>query len=223
MPDEDTNPTPSPTQPAPAVGTSPADATRTLCENGGVDYRPRPLLQTILQVAIDSTGASSGWLAAAVDDDLAIVAVVAADLTLVDRILWQRGGTDPGTAGFVMQSGQPVALQPATSGTGDSWAERLLGRQPASLVCVPCHDDEQPVGALELVDKVGGAPFSFDDVELASVLAQIAGAAIAEGAGAAGRVPTPAELSNDLGRLATADPARYAAVAQAVSALVTQA
>ena len=53
-----------------------------------------------------------------------------------------------------------------------------LGRMPASLLCVPCHHEDAIVGALELVDKAGGAPFSIDDVELVTLLGGIAGAAL---------------------------------------------
>ena len=51
----------------------------------------------------------------------------------------------------------------------------------------------------------------------------LAGSALAEGAGSTGRVATPAQLSSDLTRLADADPTHYAAVAQALTALLSQA
>jgi GAF domain-containing protein len=86
------------------------------------------------------------------------------------------------------------------------------------VLCVPCGDDEI-VGALELVDKAGGAAFSFDDVELATLLAGIAGVAIearADGPAA----PSARELASGLERLAATDAARYDTVARAVAALV---
>ena len=39
-----------------------------------------------------------------------------------------------------------------------AWAPRL-GSMPASLLCVPCHNEDAIVGALELVDKAGGRRF----------------------------------------------------------------
>jgi GAF domain-containing protein len=200
-----------------------ADGTAAVREDGPVDHVPRPLLQAIVTAAVDATAAGAGWIASVVDGtDLAAVAVASGDPTIVDRVLWHRTGLGSGAAGMVVQSGQPIALGASGSTTIDPWASALLGRDPTSLVCVPCHDDDQPVGALQLVDRVGGGPFTFDDVEIATLLAPIAGAALAEGAGAASRVASPAQLGADLGRLADADPARYAAIAQAVAALVAQ-
>jgi GAF domain-containing protein len=189
-----------------------------------MDYAPRPLLQTIVRSAVDATAARAGWLAVPVDGtQLAIVAAAApSDPTLVDRLLWQRTAVAGSAGGLVMQSGQPVALGGSAAGRTDNWAETLLGRSPSAVVCVPCSDEEQPVAVLELIDKSGGGAFNFDDVELAAVLASIAGAAISEGVGGA-MIPTPAQLSADLNRLASADPDRYAAVAAAVVALVSQA
>lgn len=188
-----------------------------------MDHLPRPLLRTIVQTALEGTGAGAGWLAAPVDDaELAIVAV-AGDGAFVERALWQRTPLGTGLAGMVLQSGQPVALVPSPGTSPDPWAAALLGREPTSVVCVPCHDEDQLAGVLQLVDRTGGGPFSFDDVELVTLLAQIAGTALLEGAGSSARVAAPAQLGSELTRLADADPVRYAAVAQAVGALLAQA
>ena len=195
----------------------------TVSEDGRVEHIPRPLLQAIITSAVDATAAGAGWLAAVVDDELAVVAAASVEPTLVDRVLWRRAPLGTGAASMVVQSGQPIALRSAGATVIDTWAAELLGRDPDAIVCVPCHDDDQAIGALQLVDKVGGGPFTFDDVEIATLLGPIAGAALAEGAGAAARLASPAQLGSELGRLADADPTRYAAVAQAVAALVAQA
>jgi len=187
-----------------------------------VDYLPRPLLQTIVRSAVEATGARLGWLAVVVDaTELAVIAA-AGEIDVVERVLWQRTAVGRGSASYVIQTGQPVALRPQEGGSSDDWAAEMLGRQPESIVCVPCHGEDQAIGALQLIDKVDGSSFSFDDIELAVVLAQIAGAAAAETTGGAVAVPSPAQLSSDLTRLADADPTRYVAVAQALSALVAQ-
>ena len=54
------------------------------------------------------------------------------------------------------------------------------------------------VGALELVDKEGGGTFSFDDLEMATLLGSIAGTALKEGTGAGRAPPTPSELARSL-------------------------
>lgn len=146
----------------------------------------RPLLQTIVDLAVEATGARTGWLAAVVPTtepggtELAVVAASSADPDLPGRLLWQRSPIGAGTASLVIQSSQPVALS-QQSGSADVWATALLGRAPATLVCVPCLAGERAVGALELVDRDDGAPFGFDDVELVTLLGLVAGEAIAEG------------------------------------------
>lgn len=189
-----------------------------------MDHAPRPLLQTIVHAAVEATAADAGWIATVVDEEqLAAVAVASVDGALIDRVLWQRTVLGSGVAAMVVQSGQPIALSATGETVIDAWSAALLGRAPASLVCVPCHDGDRAVGALQLVDKVGGGPFSFDDVELATLLGPIVGVALAEGAGATARVASPAQLGGDLARLSDADPDRYAAVAQAVAAILAQA
>ena len=69
-----------------------------------------------------------------------------------------------------------------------------------------------------MVDKAGGG-FSIDDIELATLLAGIAGAALADGAPVAAP-PDPAELGAALAALARSEPLRYAAVARVLSVLL---
>lgn len=189
-----------------------------------MEYTPRPLLQAIVRCAVEGTAAGAGWIASVVDDaELAVVAAVATDPSLMERMMWQRTPIGVGSASMVVQSGQPIALVPMAGSNTDSWAASLIGSEPTAIVCVPCEDDDQPIGALQLVNKTTGGPFTFDDVELVMLIARIAGAALAEGAGAVSRVASPAQLGSDLARLADADPTHYAAISQALTALLSQA
>ena len=86
------------------------------------------------------------------------------------------------------------------------------------MLCVPCGDD-QVLGALELINKDGGGSFSFDDIEIATLLAGIAGAALSSDA-TARSVATPRELASQLEVIATQDPARYAAIAGVLDQLL---
>ncbi|MDQ6726119.1 MAG: GAF domain-containing protein, partial [Actinomycetota bacterium] len=130
-----------------------------------------------------------------------------------------------GPADYVVASGQPLAL---ASRAGDPRAAEglaaALGRPPGSVLCVPCEVDDAVVGALELVDKAAGASFSFDDVDLATLLAGIAAVAIVSAGGdrAPGgpASPSPSDVADALARMAATAPARYAAVAEVVLALV---
>jgi GAF domain-containing protein len=176
------------------------------------------VLQAIVEAATEATAATDGWILAARDDRLHVLAAAG------DRPGQVLGASVPageGTAGYVVASGQPLALAPrrddARAAAGVS---RLNGLQPTSVLCVPCADEDSVAGALEVVDKAGGGRFSLDDVELATLLGGIAGAALVEITGSAAGVPSPAELAGGLERLAGAEPARYAALAATVSALL---
>jgi GAF domain-containing protein len=176
-----------------------------------------PAVQAVVDSAVTATAASAGWVLALDGQRLVVVAA--------------RGGgdlvgaevpADAGTAGFVVNSGQPMAMAvregDARLGEG---VLGLLARRASSVLCVPCTAGDTVVGALELVDKAGGATFSFDDVELATLLAGIAAAALAADEGEVA-VRSPDELGAELHRLAAADPAGYALTAALVDAILAR-
>jgi GAF domain-containing protein len=176
------------------------------------------VLQALVSSAVGATGAGAGWVLAARGDRLVVVgAVGAADLLDVEV------PGDVGTAGYVVATGQPMALVP--SGDDSRLGEgvlSLLPDRPTALLCVPCSAGDTIVGALELVDKAGGGPFSFDDVELATILAGVAAAAI-ESAGDTTPVRSPAEFAGELRRLEASDPAEYARVASLLESVLARA
>jgi GAF domain-containing protein len=176
------------------------------------------VLQAITRAALDATAAAAGWLLASQGDKLQIVATAGVP---PGALLGTKVPASEGSAGFVIASGQPLALKPSE---GDARAtggvSGLLGRRPSSVLCVPCAWEDTVVGALELVDKEGAATFSFDDLEVATLLGSIAGTALKDGPSMAPPPPTPAELARGLATLAGADPTRYAGVAAMLGALL---
>jgi len=182
---------------------------------------PDPVLHALVRAVTDVTGASAGWLLARAGDELEVVAAQGSEAAAV---LGARVTAGAGTAGYVVASGQPLAL----SGAADDprlaeGVPALMGRQPATVLCVACEVGDDVVGALEVIDKAGGGAFSFDDVELATLLAGIAGTALVARGASVPDVPAPAELAAGLHRLADADPPQYAAVAAALDALLHRA
>jgi GAF domain-containing protein len=178
---------------------------------------PNPLLQAVLRAAIDATGATQGWLLATTGDELVVRAAVGAD----GQILGARVPLHSGFAGYVASSGQPLAMSPRRDDErGAEGVAALVGTRPQSVLAVPCGTDDSVHGVLELVEKVGGGPFSFDDVELATLIAGIAGAALASDAATGSEAPSPRELGDNLVHLASADPARYATLATFLAAVL---
>lgn len=176
-----------------------------------------PVVQAVLEAAVSATSAACGWLAANDQDTISVVAAFGEDAAdLVGAYVPAAAGT----AGFVIGSGQPLALtsvgQDARLSDG---VAALLDAAPRSMMSVPCVTDTGVVAALELADKVGGGSFSFDDVEVATLLAGIAAVALVN-ARDVSAVPEPGALAVELARLASTDPSRYAAVATALDALL---
>jgi GAF domain-containing protein len=166
------------------------------------------VLDAVVRVALEATGATRGRLVASdpAAERLEVVAVQGGDAA------WQATTPDPDSlaaVGYVIATGQPQILSRPDAGPAGA---------PSSALCAPCICHDEVVGALELADKAGGAGFSFDDLELAGLLAGVAGEAIVA------RRPPPAIdpglLIGDLVRLAAADPGRYATVARLVQSLL---
>jgi GAF domain-containing protein len=136
-----------------------------------------------------------------------------------DALLGREVPAHEGIAGFVATSSQPLAFVPRP---GDqrllSGLDATLDPAPQSILCVPCSSADATVGVLQVIDKRGGGQFSFDDLEVVTLLAGIAGVAITQ-AGAGAAPPPPGEVAGDLAALATAHPARYAAVASLIGSL----
>jgi sigma-B regulation protein RsbU (phosphoserine phosphatase) len=176
-----------------------------------------PVLAVIVRTAVGATGASSGWLLAVDDGELRVVASTGTPAPALSATV----SADAGAAGFVAASGQPLAVAPRGDDRFSEGMVALLGHVPTSILGVPCLSDDIVVGVIELVDKAGGGSFSFDDVELATLLAGIAGVGLTTFADRLPDVPAPAQLGGDLARLATTDPGRYAGVASAVAALLS--
>ena len=177
----------------------------------------RPTYQAIVDQAMRATGATSGWLLGFSGSELRVMATggLAARRDLVGGQL-----TPTGAQGYVLSSGQPAALMPQPHDRANAGAAGFPGI-PTSVLAVPCGDDT-PIGVIELAEKPGAAPFTFDDIEALATLASVAAAALTEGDDAHRDVASPAELAAELERLAAYDPRRYADAARLIGSLLGQ-
>ena len=175
-----------------------------------------PVLSTVLGLAASAMSAAAAWVVAVVGDGrLAVVAAAGAAAGREGRPV----PADTGSAAYATSSGQPLAVAPRPGDDLGATAPPVIGRQPSAVLSVPCDVDGTVVGVLELVDKPDGGRFTFDDVEVVTMLAEVAAAALAR-SGRGPAVATPDELADGLARLAEDDPVRYAAVAAAIEALL---
>jgi len=175
-------------------------------------------LQAITEAAAEAAAASYAWLLASEGDGLAVVTATGPD---VGATVGRAIPAGQGTAGYVLSSGQPLAVQLHPEDTGPWAAEHaLLGRPPETILSVPCPGAAGVHGVLELLDKTQG-PFSFDDVEVVSLLGTIAGAALGDGGVLRGPpVVSPDELGSELRQLFADDPPAYARIAAVLQALL---
>lgn len=164
--------------------------------------------------------ATDGWIVASLDESRYIAAAAGPN---ADQLLGRHIG-DEGSASFVIGSGQPLAISPRgdDDALGRSMAE-LTGRHPTSILSVPCSMGGDVLGALELVDKAAGDRFSFDDLELVTLLAGIAGAALAEPDRRSNQRFSADGLADALKSLAISEPARFDSVAAVLAMLLEHA
>ena len=175
-----------------------------------------PVLQAVVRAAVEATDADQGWIVAA-GGGLRVVAAVGSRAG--ELIGTTVSGQDEGI-GWVIASGQSMSMAPSLDQSGPSaGVTHVLGRRISALLCVPCTADDEVVGALALLDKVGGDAFPMSEVELATLLGDIAGVALAQGAGTR-ELPSPNELGAGLADVARDDPERYAALASTVATLL---
>lgn len=176
-----------------------------------------PVLVSVLQAACDATGAAKALLLESNDVELTVVAAWG------DGSSQAKGVGVPlgvGVAGFVAASGQPVALAPHSADARiaeDVTAQ--LGWQPKAILTVPCAGNDTIAGVLELVDPVGGQGFNFDDVEITTLLAGVAGVAL-ENRVAANEIASPEALSRDIVNLSQLNPSRYSQLAPMIETLL---
>lgn len=171
-------------------------------------------LHAVIDAAVTATAAASGWVLR-LDGDGFVVAAAAGGESPGRRIGERRALQ--GTAGYAASSGQPAAIRPQRSDPSNFGAGGA-GHTPSSILAVPCEHEQGAVGVLELVDA-GSGSFSFDDVEVATLLANVASACLSESAPE--QVPTPDALAVSLTALASAAPDRYRAVARTIDALLS--
>ena len=157
------------------------------------------VLGAVAQGAAEATGAGGVALVARHGEELNVVAVGG---HRDGRALGEVVSPGEGALGYVLASGQPMSLSPGPEET---------------TLCIPCLGVEGVLGALELR---GDRAFTPEASRLAGRFADIAAAALQEGGVAGESGPSPAELGAELARLAEADPARYAAMASVIGALL---
>ena len=78
-----------------------------------------------------------------------------------------------GIAGWVIQSGKPMVVEDVRKeGRFSDRFDRETGFKTRSLICVPLTIRGKTIGALQVINKKNGVPFTEEDTELLTALAQ---------------------------------------------------
>ena len=148
------------------------------------------LLESLTETARRLFGAAACSLALLSDDDSELLYTVAAGEGAQD-VTGMRIPASQGIAGWVVQSGQPIAISDVA---GDPRFSRQVAEQtgyvPQAILAVPVQAGQRMLGVISLLDRDERRPGAEQDMALLSLFADQAALALAsvEAFGALGRV-----------------------------------
>ena len=148
------------------------------------------LLRSLTETARRLFGAAACSLALLSEDDSELVYTTAAGEG-ADDVTGMRISSSHGIAGWVVQSGQPIAISDLAD---DPRFSRGLAEQtgyvPQTILAVPVETPQRMLGVISLLDRDTRRPGAEQDMALLSLFADQAALAIAsvEGFSVAGRV-----------------------------------
>jgi len=170
------------------------------------------LLRSLTETARQLFGAAACSLALLSEDESELVYTTAAGEGAED-VTGMRMPSSQGIAGWVVQSGQPIAVSDVA---GDPRFSRDTAEQtgylPRSILAVPVETPQRVLGVISLLDRDASRPGAERDLELLSLFADQAALALSS-----------VEAFADLGRVLLAALAEGAAGADLVHALRTAA
>ena len=136
------------------------------------------LLRSITETARQLFGAAACSLALLTDDDTELRYTIAAGEG-ADHVVGMRIPATDGIAGWVVQSGQPIAISDVAS---DPRFSRELAQQtgyvPQAILAVPVETPQRMLGVISLLDRDPRRPGAGQDMALLSLFADQAALAL---------------------------------------------
>lgn len=165
--------------------TSPDDLLRelgALATSLGPAVRPagsEELLRALTETARQLFGAAACSLALLTEDDSELVYTTAAGEG-ADDVTGMRIPTSAGIAGWVVQSGQPIAVSDVAGDPRFSpEAAEQTGYVPQAILAVPVQTPQRMLGVISLLDRDARRPGAEQDMALLSLFADQAAMALA--------------------------------------------
>lgn len=136
------------------------------------------LLQTIVEAAARIFGAAAASMAL-VDESAGELVFRVAYGVGSETVVGMRIPLDQGIAGYVANTGQPIAISNVQSDPrfARDTAERT-GYMPRSILAMPLLVDDRVIGVMEVLDKLNAPSFGMQDMELLGLFARQAALAI---------------------------------------------
>jgi eukaryotic-like serine/threonine-protein kinase len=141
---------------------------------------PRNLVESVVRAAARIFDAASASIALR-DPQTGELVYTAAWGAAADEIVGVRLAPGAGLAGAVATSGEPLAIPDCRN--DPRWESQIAestGYIPHTMLIVPLLRGTEAVGALSILDRRDGEPYDVDQIEAASLFAEIALSTIAE-------------------------------------------
>lgn len=136
------------------------------------------LLPMVVASAAEIIGAAAGALFLIDERDQCLTFEVAFG-EKADTIKHFRIPLGQGIAGLVAVTGQPMAISNAQDDSRHAAdIAQAAGYLPKNILCVPLISNDEVIGVLELLDRVDGASFRPQDIDVLGLFADIAAVAI---------------------------------------------
>jgi GAF domain-containing protein len=136
------------------------------------------LLQSIVEAAARIFGAAAASMAL-VDERAGELVFRVAYGAGSETVVGMRIPLDQGIAGYVANTGQPIAISNVQNDPRFSrgTAEKT-GYVPKSILAMPLITDDRVIGVIEVLDKISSPSFGMQDMELLGMFARQAAIAI---------------------------------------------
>lgn len=136
------------------------------------------LLNTIVEAAARLFGAAAASIALVDEKEGCIVFRVAYGAGR-DQVVGMRIPVDEGIAGYVVNTGQPMALSNVQQDSRFAHATaQKTGYVPRSILAMPLLRGDRVIGVMEVLDKIAAPAFGMQDMELLALFARQAAIAI---------------------------------------------
>jgi diguanylate cyclase (GGDEF)-like protein len=128
--------------------------------------KPKEILQIIMDKTADLIKAE-GWSVLLLDHDKHELVFEAAAGEAGKKLLGLRLQVGQGVAGWVARYGQSLIVPDVTKDPRFySGVDKKTKFTTKSILCVPMKSRDKIIGVVEVVNKVGGEPFTNDDLEI---------------------------------------------------------